>query len=185
MNNDTAVTADFMLGPELSVTKKGPGSGTVTSFPAGIACGASCSNHFTPGTAINLTPTPDQHSTFAGWGGACFGAGATCELTLNADRSVSAAFIGPPNTKISGAAINQAAGRATFKFKAVGVSKAEAAIGFKCALLKKKHAKRKFRRCTSPKKYKHLKPHRYMFEVRAFDAAGKDPTPAKRKFKIK
>jgi hypothetical protein len=47
------------------------------------------------------------------------------------------------------------------------------------------HAKPRFRGCKSPKIYKHLKPHKYLFEVRAFDAAGKDSTPAKKKFKIK
>ena len=49
----------------------------------------------------------------------------------------------------------------------------------------RKHAKPKFKRCKSPKTYKHLKPHKYVFEVRAVSAAGKDPTPAKKKFRIK
>jgi hypothetical protein len=44
---------------------------------------------------------------------------------------------------------------------------------------------RKAARCRSPKRYKHLKPGRHTFKAWAIDAAGnKDPTPAKRKFRV-
>ena len=42
--------------------------------------------------------------------------------------------------------------------------------------------KRKFAACRSPKTYKHLKPGKHRFRVRAVDGAGTDPTPATRKF---
>jgi hypothetical protein len=51
--------------------------------------------------------------------------------------------------------------------------------GFQCALVKPS-----FSACRSPKTYKHLKPGKYTFEVRAFNAAGADPTPAKKSFTI-
>jgi hypothetical protein len=90
----------------------------------------------------------------------------------------------PPDTKISRATIDQANNSATFKFNALGGTAAKAKSGFQCALLKKKGGKPSFRACASPKRYKHLSPHVYTFEVRASDAAGKDTTPAKRKFRI-
>jgi len=186
----TTVTATFDLKPSLSVSKTGTGTGAVTSSPAGIDCGATCSAQFDPGTSVALTATPDAGSTFDGWsGGGCAGTG-TCTVAMGADTAVSASFTAippptdnPPNTKISKAKINQDKNTATFKFKAIGGGKAKASHGFQCALVKK-HRKPRFRKCTSPKKYKHLKPGKYTFEVRAFDAAGKDKTPAKKKFKI-
>ncbi|QQS54894.1 MAG: hypothetical protein IPM89_03375 [Candidatus Competibacteraceae bacterium] len=75
----------------LSVTKTGTGSGTVTSNPAGINCGADCSESYTAGTAVTLTASPVSGSIFAGWSGACSGTGA-CTVTLNAAQSVTATF---------------------------------------------------------------------------------------------
>lgn len=45
--------------------------------------------------------------------------------------------------------------------------------------------KRKWTACRSPMKVKHLRPRRYLFEVRAVDPAGNlDAKPAKRRFKV-
>ncbi len=62
----------------LAVTKAGTGSGTVTSSPAGISCGSTCSADFASGTSVTLTARRASGSTFAGWGGACSGTAATC-----------------------------------------------------------------------------------------------------------
>jgi List-Bact-rpt repeat protein/VCBS repeat protein len=75
--------------PTLTVTKAG--SGTVTSTPAGIACGATCSASFSAGSIVSLTATAATGSTFSGWGGACTGTGA-CNVTLGSNTSVSATF---------------------------------------------------------------------------------------------
>jgi hypothetical protein len=171
----------------LTVIKAGTGSGTVTSSPSGIDCGATCSQSFDDGTAVTLTATPDPGSTFTGYTGDC--SGSSCSLTMSADHSLAATFTAnppppsTPNTKIGSAKIDQANNSATFTFTSQG--KAKAASGFQCALVKKKHATPKFKGCKSPKTYKHLKPHKYTFEVRAFDSAGKDKTPAKKRFTIK
>lgn len=85
----------------------------------------------------------------------------------------------PPDTKIS-----KAKNSATFTFRAIAGSRPKSGSGFQWALVKA-HRQPKFKNCESPKRYKHLKPGKYTFEVRAFAPAGKDPTPAKRKFKIK
>jgi hypothetical protein len=84
------VSAD--TAPQLTVSKSGTGTGSVTSSPAGIDCGSSCSSVFSPGTQVTLTATPDTGSTFTGWsGGGCSGTG-TCQVTLNSDTAITAAF---------------------------------------------------------------------------------------------
>jgi hypothetical protein len=75
----------------LSVTKAGTGGGTVTSSPAGIICGADCSESYASGTSVTLTATSAAGSTFGGWSGACAGAGA-CTLSMTEARSVTATF---------------------------------------------------------------------------------------------
>src|SRR5215469_10590474 len=74
----------------LAVVKIGAGSGTVTSAPAGITCGPSCSGSFASGTVMNLTAAPTVGSAFTGWsGGGCSGTG-TCVMTLTAATTVTA-----------------------------------------------------------------------------------------------
>lgn len=53
----------------VSVATGGSGSGTVTSFPAGIACGATCSTPVSDGLISALIATPAPGSSFAGWSG--------------------------------------------------------------------------------------------------------------------
>jgi CSLREA domain-containing protein len=56
----------------------------------------------------------------------------------------------------------------------------EAGASFQCKLDKKK-----FKACKSPKKYKHLKPGKHVFQVRARDSSGNvEPQPAKYKFTV-
>ena len=79
-------------GPALTVSKAGAGSGTVTSSPAGISCGATCSTAFTTGTVVTLTAAPAAGSTFIGWsGGGCTGTG-TCTVTMSTTQAVTATF---------------------------------------------------------------------------------------------
>ncbi|HYD40787.1 MAG TPA: glycoside hydrolase family 3 C-terminal domain-containing protein, partial [Anaeromyxobacter sp.] len=75
-----------------TVTKAGTGTGTVTSSPVGISCGATCSANFASGTAVTLTATAATGSWFAGWSGACTGSAATCVVTMNAARALTATF---------------------------------------------------------------------------------------------
>lgn len=82
--------------PTLSVAKGGTGNGTVTSNPAGISCGASCTNSAAIGTVITLTAAPSSDSTFFSWsGGGCSGTG-NCVVVLNADTTVTPTFIIKP-----------------------------------------------------------------------------------------
>ena len=87
-----SVTANFALNTyALAVTKAGTGSGTVTSTPAGISCGATCSANFNYGTVVTLAAAADAGSTFTGWSGACTGTG-SCVVTVDAAKSVTANF---------------------------------------------------------------------------------------------
>jgi len=82
----------------LTVNRAGNGSGTATSSPAGINCGATCASGYNYGTQVTLTATPDTGSVFVGWTGAgCSGTG-LCVLTMDAAKSVTATFglAGPP-----------------------------------------------------------------------------------------
>jgi hypothetical protein len=76
----------------LTVTKAGTGSGTVTSSPAGIDCGATCNYSFVGDTVVTLSASASPGSTFAGWSGSgCSGTG-TCVVTMSVARSVTATF---------------------------------------------------------------------------------------------
>jgi photosystem II stability/assembly factor-like uncharacterized protein len=76
----------------LTVSKSGSGSGTVTSTPAGISCGTTCSAGFAEGTIVTLTASPAGGSvSFTGWSGACSGTG-SCVVTMDAAKSVTATF---------------------------------------------------------------------------------------------
>src|SRR5262249_3679998 len=69
----TAVGAAFAPA-RVAVTAvgAGAGSGTVTSAPAGITCGVTCSATFPSGSSVVLTATPAAGSVFSGWsGGGC------------------------------------------------------------------------------------------------------------------
>lgn len=98
----TTVTALFTYVPvryTLTVTRSG--NGTVTSAPAAINCGPSCSATFDIGTAVTLIATPNRGSTFAGWTGACQDA-KTCIVTMTQARSVTATFVTPPWHRAAG-----------------------------------------------------------------------------------
>ena len=63
--------------------KAGAGSGTVTSSPNGINCGATCTATYPQGTTVTLTAVPAAGHTFTGWTGACTGTG-TCQVPMTA-----------------------------------------------------------------------------------------------------
>ena len=90
MNAAQTVSATFIQIFTLTVSETG--TGTVASVPAGINCGSTCSAPFDTGTLVTLTDTPAGGWLFTGWGGACSGTG-SCNVTMNAAKSVSATFV--------------------------------------------------------------------------------------------
>jgi CSLREA domain-containing protein len=75
----------------VTVSLAGSGGGAVTSDPAGIDCGTTCSVGFAEGTTVTLTATAVADSVFSGWSGDCSGTG-DCVLTLDGDKNVTATF---------------------------------------------------------------------------------------------
>ena len=77
---------------QVTVTLSGSGGGgIVTSAPAGIDCGTTCSHTFAAGTQVTLNATPATGFSFGGWSGACAGSGA-CTLPTSGTQSVTASF---------------------------------------------------------------------------------------------
>lgn len=75
----------------LGVSKLGTGSGTVTSSPAGINCGPTCSASYGHDTSVVLTASSSPGSMFAGWPGFCFGTD-SCTVSMTGDKDVTAIF---------------------------------------------------------------------------------------------
>ena len=111
---------------------------------------------------------------------------------MDGDQAVTATFGRPKGTTITKAKIVRRKKLATFSFSAPG-----AITGYECMLVRKttkrrkgaaKSAKRRkprFSVCSAPRRYRHLKPGRYVFRVRALDILGADANPAMRKFTLK
>jgi hypothetical protein len=91
MSADHTATATFETDKTLTAGKSGDGAGSISSSPAGISCGATCSHAFTHGTSVTLTASPTSTSQFAGWSGDC--TGTTCVLTMSADHTATATFL--------------------------------------------------------------------------------------------
>ena len=76
--------------PVYQLTITNGGNGSVSSNPAGINCGTTCTASFTQGTVVTLTAAPSAGFAMT-WGGACAGAG-SCTVTMDTARSVTATF---------------------------------------------------------------------------------------------
>ena len=62
-----SVSAQFTLQTfSLDVSKTGTGTGSVSSSPVGITCGATCASSFDYGTVVTLTATPTRARTSPG-----------------------------------------------------------------------------------------------------------------------
>lgn len=83
-------------GPTYSITVTklagGTSNGVITSTPAGISCGATCSATFTQGSTTTLNVVPDYRSLFLGWSGACTAVGGTCSLAVSSALTATARF---------------------------------------------------------------------------------------------
>jgi len=79
----------------LTVTFQGTGGGSVHSSPPGISCssGTTCpAAPFNSGEIVTLSAAADTSSTFTGWSGSGCSGTATCVVTMDSAKSVSAGF---------------------------------------------------------------------------------------------
>ena len=84
------------VGPNtLTVSKTGTGQ-VATSVLPGIECGAVCQSGYAAGALVTLQASPAAN--LVSWGGACASAGAaaTCTVTMDAAKSVTASFKDSP-----------------------------------------------------------------------------------------
>ena len=89
----TTATATFVRVYTLTVATTG--SGSVTSAPTGISCGADCSETYTTGTSVTLTAEPAvgyEVYAWTGTGGACAAGQRTCTTAMTIDRNVTVEF---------------------------------------------------------------------------------------------
>jgi len=132
-----------------------PGSTLVTATQTDTNLGTS---ELAGPVATPADPTPPT----PGGGGSGGGGGSTPDTTA-------------PTVKITKAPkAKSTSTTAKFKFKAN-----EAGSTFQCKL-----DKGKFKKCSSPKTYKKLKPGKHVFKVKATDKAGNVGKPATKKFKV-
>jgi len=78
--------------PRWTLSTSTTGEGAVTSDPAGIDCGTTCSATFDDAQRVVLTATPATGWRFAGWEGACSGSQPSCEITMDQSRDARARF---------------------------------------------------------------------------------------------
>lgn len=81
----------------LTVNRAGTGAGTVevTSAPGGISCGTGCTSvvrSYNENTVLQLASSPAIGATFGGWSGVCAGTAATCVVTMDSAKAVTATF---------------------------------------------------------------------------------------------
>jgi hypothetical protein len=179
-----------IIGPSqaLRVELTGDSAGAVGG--RGLLCPPACSQRFPQAQVEALRAEP--HASFAGFSDSCSGAGA-CQVRMDGGRTVTATFGRPTGTRIDAAKIIRRKRFARFSFSAPG-----AITGYQCMLVRKplrrkaaKSSKRRkrrrprFRACSAPRRFKHLKPGRYAFRVRALDVFGADAKPALRRFKLR
>jgi subtilase family protein/List-Bact-rpt repeat protein/fibronectin type III domain protein/fervidolysin-like protein/HYDIN/CFA65/VesB family protein len=91
-SNEATTTTPSDVAFTLTLAIRGSAGGTVTSAPAGIGCGSSCSASYAAGTMVTLTATPGSQASFKGWGGACSGSATTCTLAMSRAQSMTATF---------------------------------------------------------------------------------------------
>ena len=94
--------AALNVGPPLQVNKAGPGTGTVTSSPAGINCGSQCDAPFSKNQAVTLTAHPGSGSAFQAWSGVTgCGQSSTCQVRMTQAQTVTATFGHPTTTALA------------------------------------------------------------------------------------
>ena len=92
-----SVTAKFTAIPQntLAFEKKGPGYGTVSSSPAGISCGPTCTStsaSYQKTKTVLLKAVPKTGEEFGGWTGCDSEPEGKCSVTMSAAKEVEAEF---------------------------------------------------------------------------------------------
>jgi Divergent InlB B-repeat domain/HYR domain len=118
----------------------GSGTGTISSQPAGIACGATCEARFDADWTVTLQAQPSATSRFVGWTGACAGAGLVCTVNPEITRratTVAAVFadnVSPVVTApASAAVVATSRDGAVFNYRASAVDNLDGPLAPTCS----------------------------------------------------
>ncbi|MCP4698054.1 MAG: DUF1566 domain-containing protein, partial [Gammaproteobacteria bacterium] len=109
------------IGNELlTVNSAGQGSGTITSNPAGINCGADCTENYANGATVTLSAAPESGASFSGWSGDCSSTDPAITVTMDAAKSCTAEFTIPCSyaSDITESAHTAEAGNSSFNLTA-------------------------------------------------------------------
>ena len=115
---DSRLLATVRPDVSYTVSVAKTGSGRVTSDPAGLDCGGTCSAAYPAERTITLTAVPDSGSGFTGWSGSCSGTSPTVTLTVTAVASCSASFSSSATLLVTAAG----SGSGTVGFSPAGTS---------------------------------------------------------------
>ncbi len=96
----TSVNIAVAEVPTVTLTVSIPDGGGTVSGDGGISCPPTCQTAVPPDTQLTLTAQPGATHLVGTWGGACTGqSGNTCDVTMNADQTVSHRFDLRPQTR--------------------------------------------------------------------------------------
>jgi hypothetical protein len=110
-NTNDAYSFTFTTGNNLepsatlTLTITGSGSGSVNSITPGVSftCGSGvCIQPYPVNTSLTLAASPSSGFLFSGWSGACSNTTGDCPLTLDTDKSATAAFSVMPPLRFHG-----------------------------------------------------------------------------------
>jgi hypothetical protein len=158
----------------LHVITDGPGEVTGTGLFCNINSG-DCTQSVAPGDQIAFEPKAIRGGAFTGYTGGGCGTSPACSVTIAADVTVTASFVGEPTTEITKKPSKRTKKTvAKFKFRS---SQADAT--FECSL-----DDAKFKRCHSPLKVT-VEPGKHMLAIRSVGPAGNaEVRPVKTTWKV-
>lgn len=78
---------------QLTVSRSGDGSGSVTSIDGGIDCGSDCSETYDEGFIVTLKAEPGENSVFGGWSGDIASPVNPIYITMNSNKNITASFV--------------------------------------------------------------------------------------------
>src|SRR5205085_7270729 len=98
---------DFSLTPtgtsQVALTVTNAGGGTIASNDGRIFCSAGpCTATYDQNIVVILSKSPATGASFKAWTGDCVGSGATCTLTMSANRTAGAVFSEPLTVAVAG-----------------------------------------------------------------------------------
>ncbi|MBF0457867.1 MAG: hypothetical protein HQK99_08235, partial [Nitrospirae bacterium] len=98
----------------LTITKSGTGSGTVTTSSGTLSwSGSTGTASYTSGTSVTLAAVASSGSTFTSWSGCDSSSGSTCTVSMSAAKNVTATFTSSGSTSYTLSVMKSGTGSGT------------------------------------------------------------------------